>query len=113
MLVYSVECGLKYKLLDKWNEENPQRILDSKDEKKKDILTSHSLEKILKGLGQQGNFKFPQLKTVHKDIVNSENYHQLYRYCIKTQERQLDKETKIEDSLYDIVCWIKEGMIRK
>lgn len=51
LLVYSVECGLKYKLLDKWNEENSQRILDSKDEKKKDILTSHSLEKILKELG--------------------------------------------------------------
>lgn len=45
--------------------------------------------------------------------MNSENYHQLYRYCIKTQERQLDKETKIEDSLYDIACWIKEGMRRK
>ena len=26
LLVYSVECGLKYKLLDKWNEENPLKI---------------------------------------------------------------------------------------
>lgn len=113
LLVYSVECGLKYKLLDKWNEENPQRILDGKDEKKKDILTSHNLEKILKELGQQGNFKFPQLKTVHKNIVSTEGYHQLYRYCIKIQEKQLDKEKKIEDTLYDVACWIKEGMRRK
>lgn len=60
--MYSVECGLKYKLLDKWNVENPQKILDGNDEKKRDILASHNLEKILKKLGQQGNFKFPQLK---------------------------------------------------
>lgn len=39
LLVYSVECGLKYMLLDKWNEENPKNIIDSDDSRKKDILT--------------------------------------------------------------------------
>ena len=111
LLAYSVECGLKFKLLDKWNEENPQKILEGNDVKKKNILKSHNLEKILKELGQQGNFKFPRLKTVHKNIVDAESYHQLYRYCIKTQEKQSDTEEKVEDSLNDIACWIKEGMI--
>lgn len=113
LLTYSVECGLKYKLLDKWNEENPQKILESGDDKKIKILTTHNLEKIIKELGQQGNFRFPRLKTVHKDIVDAESYHQFYRYCIKTYEKQLDKEEKVEDSLNDIACWIKEGMRRQ
>lgn len=56
LLAYSVECGLKYMLLDKWHEENPKNILEGADEKKKTILKSHNLEKILKELGQQGNF---------------------------------------------------------
>ena len=39
LLVYSVECGLKYLLLDKWHEENPKNILEGKDEKKKNNKT--------------------------------------------------------------------------
>lgn len=45
ILIYSVECGLKYMLLDKWRENNPKRIFDSDDQTKKDILKSHNLEK--------------------------------------------------------------------
>ena len=110
LLVYSVECGLKYRLLDKWNTENPQSILEGPDDKKIRILKSHNLERILKELGQQGNFKFPRLKTIHRDIADAESYHQLYRYCIKTQEKQSNEEEKAEDLLNDIACWIKEGM---
>jgi len=110
LLVYSVECGLKYLLLNKWCEDNPQRILNSADEKKKSILKSHNLEKILKELGQQGNFKFPQLETVHKDLVVAEAYHQLYRYCIRVQDKEQSKEKKMEESLENIACWIREGM---
>ncbi len=110
LLIYSVECGLKYMLLKKWHEENPQRILDGADKKKKEVLTSHSLEKILKELGQQGNFKFPQLETVHKNSVVSETYHQLYRYCIKTQDKEQSKEEKLEENLKNVACWIEEGM---
>ena len=110
LLIYCVECGLKYMLLDKWRENNPKRLLDGTDEKKKSILKSHNLEKILKELGQQGNFKFPQLETVHKDQVVSEAYHQLYRYCIRIQEKEYDKEEKIEETLKNVACWIEEGM---
>ena len=110
LLIYSVECGLKYMLLDKWHEENPKRILDGTDEKKKDILKSHNLEKILKELGQQGNFKFPQLETVHRNMVMSETYHQLYRYCIRINEKDQNKEERLEESLRNVACWIEEGM---
>lgn len=110
LLLYSVECGLKYMLLNRWNEETPKNIFNSNDDRKKDILKSHNLEKMLKELGQQGNFKFPQLETVHKDLVVSETYHQLYRYCIRTQEKQQDKEKNIEETLNHVACWIEEGM---
>lgn len=110
LLIYSVECGLKYMLLDKWQEKNPQKIFDSNDEKKKEILRSHNLEKILKELGQQGIFKFPQLETIHRNFVTSETYHQLYRYCIRTEEKEQIKEEKLEETLKNVACWIEEGM---
>ena len=110
LLTYSVECGLKYLLLDKWHEENPRRILDGEDKKKKGVLTTHNLEKILKELGQQGNFKFVSLKTIHNDLASSEEYHQLYRYCIGIREGEHDKEQKMEETLNNIACWIAEGM---
>lgn len=110
LLIYSVECGLKYLLLKKWNENNPKSIFTSNDNEKKDILKSHNLERILKELGQQGNFKFLQLETIHKDLVISETYHQLYRYCIRTQEKYYDKEDKLEESLNAVASWIEEGM---
>lgn len=40
LLAYSVECGLKYMLLNKWHEDTSQRVLESNDEKRKRILTS-------------------------------------------------------------------------
>lgn len=110
LLIYSVECGLKYMLLDKWHEENPKKILESADETKIGILKSHNLGKLLKELGQEGNFKFPQLETIHKNQVVSENYHQLYRYCISIRESEKGKEEKLEETLKNVACWIGEGM---
>lgn len=110
LLVYCVECGLKYMLLDKWNEENPKNIFNSNDDRKKDILKSHNLEKILKELGQQGNFKFPQLETIHRDLVVSQTYHQLYRYCIRIEKKQQNKENMIERTLNHVACWLEERM---
>ena len=108
LLIYSVECGLKYMLLDRWHETNPRNILEGYDEQKKRILKSHNLEKIVKELGQQGNFKFPQLKTVHGNSVSSEEYHQLYRYCIRIEEGERKKEAELEDVLEQVAIWIDE-----
>ncbi len=63
LLVYSVECGLKYKLLNKWGVADPRKILEGANDKKIKVLKSHNLGTILKELGQQGGFKFPRLKT--------------------------------------------------
>ena len=110
LLVYSVECGLKYLLLDKWHEENPKNILEGKDEKKKNVLKTHNLDRILKELGQQGVFKFPQLLTIHNDSIIIENYHQLYRFCIRIKEKDKSVESVYEEELRKIANWIEEGM---
>lgn len=110
LLSYCVECGLKYLLLDKWHEENPKKIIENNGDSRKDVLTSHNLEKILKELIQQGTFKFPQMTTVHQDNITSDSYHQLCRYCIRVKENDKDKEIRYEDELRKIAEWIKEGM---
>lgn len=117
LLIYCVECGLKYKLLNKWGMDNPKELLekakeelDTDDRRKREVLSSHDLEKMLKELGQQGIFKFPQLKTIHNEIVSSQTYHQLYRYGIRTSENEESKEKELENSLSDILEWIKEGV---
>lgn len=110
LLVYSVECGLKYLLLHKWHEDSPKKILLGNDEKKKAVLKTHNLERILKELGQQGVFKFPQLLTIHKESITIENYHQLYRYCIRIKENNKIDESIYEDELRKIAIWIEEGM---
>ena len=48
LLAYSVECGLKYMLLDKWHEENPKNILEGADEKKKTFLRCDCVVRIQK-----------------------------------------------------------------
>ena len=110
LLSYCVECGLKYLLLDKWHEENPEKIIGNEKDKRRDVLKSHNLEKILKELGQLGTFKFPQLITAHQDSITSENYHQLCRYCIRVKDKDRVKEDKYEIELKKIADWIEEGM---
>ncbi len=84
--------------------------MEGNDQRKKDLLKSHNLEKILKELGQQGNFKFPQLKTIHNDMVAPDTYHQFFRYCIRIREGDQSKEKKVEEVLNKIAEWIEEGM---
>lgn len=110
LLVYCVECGLKYLLLDKWHENNPKKIFDNKEDKRIEIIGSHNLEKILKELGQLGSFKFPQLKSKHQDNITSDNYHQLCRYGIKIRDGDREKTEKYEEVLRKIAIWIEEGM---
>lgn len=105
LLVYSVECGLKCMLLTKWREDNPKEILADKNDTRYPIIKSHNLQELLKELGQT-RFRFPQIKTVHKDFVSSAEYHQLCRYGIKVKES--DKIRQYEQVLNDIIEWIGE-----
>lgn len=105
LLVYSVECGLKYLLLTKWREDNPKKILADKNDNRYPIIRSHNLQELLKELGQT-RFRFPYMTTVHKDPVTSTEYHQLCRYGIRVKE--YDKIRQYEQILSEIAVWIEE-----
>jgi len=110
LLAYSVECGLKYLLIDKWKITNLKLLLINNEDSRSKIIKSHNLEKILKELGQTGTFKFPQILTKHKDNITSENFHQLCRYGIKVVEKDKCKEENYEEELKKIANWIAEGI---
>lgn len=111
LLVYSVECGLKYQLLKKWevaSSEEIREILSDKNHPKHTILGTHNLRKILKELGQEGEFHFPEMATVHKDKISIEEYHQMQRYGIQADDRDIKKEKQLEEVLQKIAVWIEE-----
>lgn len=113
LLVYSVECGLKYILLDKWevvSSEEIREILSDKTHPKHTILGTHNLRKILKELGQEGEFHFPDIATAHKDNISIEEYHQMQRYGIQADDRDISKEKQLEKVLQQIADWIEEEM---
>lgn len=113
LLFYSIECGLKYKLLEKWEVVSSgeiREILSDKNHPKNKILGTHNLRKILKELGQEGEFHFPEIATVHKDKISIEDYHQMQRYGIQTDDRDIKKEKQLEEVLQQIAVWIEEEM---
>ena len=111
LLVYCVECGLKYKLLDKWKENNSRTIISNDKDVRKPILTSHSLSKIIKELGQAGTFRFPKaIETNHVDYVNDETFHQMCRYGITEKNEMNNCECAYEEELIKIAEWLKEVM---
>lgn len=113
LLVYSVECGLKFKLLKKWNIRSSgeiRKILSDKTHPRHNILGTHNLRKIIKELGQEGQFHFPQIKTSHKDNISAEDYHQMQRYGIREDDKDRKKMADFEDVLREIADWIQEEM---
>lgn len=110
LLTYCVECGLKCLLLDKWHENNPQKIIENKEDRRNGIIKSHNLEKILKELGQTGTFKFPQLQTNHHNLVTTEEFHQLCRYGVLVNSGDEIKEDSFEEELVKVAEWIGEAI---
>ena len=106
LLFYSVECGLKYLLMDRWGILSVSEI--ESDKEKEGLLGTHNLREILKALGQQGMVSFSSFKTCHGDFVNIAEYHQFYRYGIRPDDKALEKEEKFEDELKQVADWINE-----
>lgn len=106
LLFYSVECGLKYLLLNKWGIVDLNQI--EKESEQEKLLYSHNINAILKELGYQGMITFPVLRTIHNDPVNIEAYHQVCRYGIRIAEQDVEKEKRLEASLNQVANWILE-----
>lgn len=108
LLFYSVECGLKYLLMNKWDILSINEI--EQDEEKRRLLGTHNLKAILKVLGQQGLADFSSFRTNHGDIVDINTYHQAYRYGIECDKRDIGKVNNIQAELYNVDRWIEEEL---
>lgn len=108
LLVYSVECGLKYKLLNEWRVNNPEKIFNNVNDPRHGVIKSHCLKKILKELGQAGTFRFPKnIKTQHGQGVDDVNYHEMCRYGVEAKREYEDLEKSYEELLCRIAKWIE------
>lgn len=110
LLVYSVECGLKYKLMELWNENSTREWIHDKDDHRAEIMKSHNIKRFLKELNQEGTFHFPQLKTVHDQNVSTDTFHQFCRYGLEPKDKDVRKEIQYEKILLQIAEWIGEGI---
>lgn len=105
LLVYCVECGLKYRLLEQLRQHSSKAIQDDKNNK----ITTHDLEKLLKWLGQAGTFKFPKsITTAHGDAINDKNFHEMCRYGIQCDCRSENDVSRFVEELEKIAKWLEE-----
>ena len=108
LLVYSVECGLKYKLLEKWRLLSIANVIQNAQDKRGKVLGSHDLRILLKELGQEGKFHLSPIKTVHREIIAIKDFHQICRYGINVKNESLNKMQQNENELNKIAEWLKE-----
>lgn len=104
LLIYCVECGLKYMLMKK---EKIFRIADAQDSIQK-FLYSHDIHRLLKVLHEAGPYSFPPIRTVHKDVVRVDTYHQLCRYAVRVSEADQGLIQRYDEQLREIADWLGE-----
>lgn len=104
LLCYSVECGLKCLIM----KNNRIYYTTQANEKLSKVLGTHDVKILLRELRQAGNYLLENTVTMKNETVNSENYHQVYRYCIPIREDKLQKMKSYEETLVDIVSWLRE-----
>lgn len=107
LLVYAVECGLKYLLLEKWDVDSSGGILKNGRDERYGELKTHNLQRLLRALGQD-RYQFPKIKTVHGGDVNIEIYHQMLRYGIEVRKKDKMDMGLYENELLKVVDWIEE-----
>lgn len=106
ILVYCVECGLKYEVMKK---ERLNKTTDAQDDIQND-LRSHDLRRLLKRLNKAGVYTFPPIETKYGHPVHPEEYHQFCRYCIPSDERYISAVHQFDNTLEEIAKWIEEGV---
>lgn len=110
LLFYAVENGLKYLLLRKWKVYSPTDISNDKNDDRNLKLYTHKINVILKELGKT-DIRFPVLSTIHGDIIEPKDFHELCRYGIRIEKRYYDKYKKYEIELNNILKWLQEEIV--
>lgn len=98
LLCYSVECGLKYKIMEK----NKINRLSQARTELSEILGTHDIKRLLKELGKSGAYRFKNFSTEYGDCVTTENFHQMCRYAIEPEEQKIEKVKDFENILMSI-----------
>lgn len=104
ILIYCVECGLKYKIMESLR---IQRLEDAQENIQHD-LGSHNFYLLLKRLNQAGIYRFPTIQTIHGDKVDPNTYHLLCRYSIQPTKTHQNQIQQYDDQLEKIAEWLKE-----
>lgn len=102
VLCYCVESGLKYLIME------DRRIVKTSqaDEELSKILGSHDFKVLLKAIKRAGTYQFKNFQTEYGDTVNTENYHQLCRYCVNAKD--MSDVYEYDKTLNEIAEWLKE-----
>ena len=105
ILAYAVECGLKFMIMEE------ARIYNTKnaDDSIKNILHSHDYSKLLKQV-KWTQYSFIEFKTEHNDTVNTNNFHEFCRYCIR--ENGTKEYLKFSEALRKIATQLDEDVKR-
>lgn len=104
ILIYCVECGLKYKIMES---KRIYQVTDAQEDLQKD-LCSHNFYRLLMRLNQAATYQFPIIHTIHGDQVDPTTYHQFCRYSVQSTKDQQDNIQKYDNQLAKIADWLKE-----
>ena len=104
ILIYCVECGLKYKIMES---QRIYQVEDAQEDVQRD-LGSHNFYKLLMRLNQAGTYHFPTIQTIHGDRVDPNTYHQFCRYSVQPIKEHTANIQKYDDQLAEIASWLKE-----
>ena len=104
ILVYCVECGLKYKILDQTG------VFSSSDaqEDVQKLLSSHNIKDLLKFIRWTEPLCDPKIKTHFHENVSVSDYHQYCRYAIKTEANVKTNEAQFVHSLDMIAQFLRD-----
>lgn len=101
LLSYCVECGLKYKIMEKNGIWNTKEAIEDIQK----VLREHDFEKLLHALNV-GEYKFSHFCNVHNETVTAKNYHEFCRYALRTNDES--EFLNYENTLRKIIEWLKE-----
>lgn len=105
ILVYCVECGLKYLIMRK---EQIMRIDDAVSELNTKLKT-HDFQLLLKQLGWAGQYSFEQIHLKNGLYARPNNFHEMCRYNIETDEYNI--VLQYDRQLEAVMKAVKEVMI--
>jgi hypothetical protein len=109
LLFYVVESGLKCYLLKKIHKNRTDELYSHREymELKEH---GHDLRRLVKlaGIGGQGAYQLKRLVRSNEQTVEPEQFHQLWRYGIKTKTSE--SEEQAETVLQNIVAWLNNNL---